>query len=183
MLDHVGPGVFGLTPFTTTLADPVKASPIDLFFDVNGPACNNLPTYVAGINYENPSDPVKGNLAQALGQSLWEFIASHPESEVMLGRVMSTYAANRPHFTEAYPLDRLLEPSQPDGVLLVDCGGSIGHDIGTFAKLHPERRGRLVLQDRPAVLENAKDLNPAIEKMEYDFFTPQPIQGAAAYYL
>ena len=41
----------------------------------------------------------------------------------------------------------------------------------------------MVFQDLPVVIDRVKDLPSGIEAMAYDFFTPQPIQGARAYYL
>ncbi len=68
----------------------------------------------------------------------------------------------------------------------MDIGGSLGHDLRSFKVRHPSKSGRLILQDLPHVIENAKqnpDLYPAIEKMPYDLFTPQPIKGARIYLL
>ena len=71
-------------------------------------------------------------------------------------------------------------------VRLVDVGGSTGHDILALKKTHPNLTGRLVLQDLPATTESV-DADvlavDGIEHMAYDFFTPQPIQGAKAYHL
>jgi len=70
-----------------------------------------------------------------------------------------------------------------DEVLLVDVGGSLGHDISEFRKKHPSAPGRLVLQDLPAVIAQGKDLDSKIEPKAHDFFTEQPIKGARAYYM
>ncbi|KAI0158284.1 S-adenosyl-L-methionine-dependent methyltransferase [Xylariaceae sp. FL1272] len=39
-----------------------------------------------------------------------------------------------------------------------------------------------VAGDLPSVLDQAKEPNPQIEKMPYDFFTAQPVKGARIYY-
>ncbi|CAG9949240.1 unnamed protein product [Clonostachys rosea f. rosea IK726] len=70
-----------------------------------------------------------------------------------------------------------------DPVLLVDIGGSVGHDLEEFTKYHGDAPGKLILQDLPAVITEIKDLNPRITPMEYDFHTEQPVKGARAYYL
>lgn len=64
-------------------------------------------------------------------------------------------------------------------VLLVDIGGSLGHDLSEFRRKWPQVPGRLILQDLPKVVEQARsmDLDPAIELMTHDFFTEQPIKG------
>jgi hypothetical protein len=39
-------------------------------------------------------------------------------------------------------------------------------------------KGKLILQDRPEVLDDIKkDLGAGIEKMGHDFFTPNPVKG------
>lgn len=183
MLEVVKPGVFGLTPFTSNLAEPQIASTVDLFFEVNGPVNTNLPAYVASINYQNPMDTVNGNFKHWCGLPVWEWVKTHAKAEAVINTVMSAYAANRPELAEVYPTDELLKHAHDDSVLLVDCGGGVGHDTSAFARTHPQKPGKLVLQDRPTVIESIISLDPSIQKMEYDFFTPQPVKGAAAYYL
>ncbi|KAL8716477.1 MAG: hypothetical protein Q9225_006204, partial [Loekoesia sp. 1 TL-2023] len=71
-----------------------------------------------------------------------------------------------------------------DAVLLVDIGGGGGHVLEDFVNNPARRTGRLVLQDLPGALGDADALKrQGIEAMAYDFFTPQPVIGAKAYYL
>lgn len=77
--------------------------------------------------------------------------------------------------------------SSSEEVLIVDVGGSSGHDLVGFRSNHPDIQGRLVLQDLPEAIAAAKTAGEIqthnIEAVEYDFFTPQPITGARVYYL
>jgi hypothetical protein len=43
-----------------------------------------------------------------------------------------------------------------------------------------EIKGRVILQDLPKVIEDISEPLPGVEKMGYDFFTPQPIKGKIA---
>lgn len=72
----------------------------------------------------------------------------------------------------------------PEKVLMVDVGGSTGHDILGFHKAHPTQPGRLVLQDLPKQIDqlSAEALKP-MEAMGHDFFTEKTVKGAKAYYL
>jgi hypothetical protein len=74
-----------------------------------------------------------------------------------------------------------------DDVLMVDVGGSSGHDLVSFRSGHPEIAGRLILQDRPEAIEAAKTAGELeaknIEAVEHDFFTPEKVVGARVYYL
>lgn len=82
-----------------------------------------------------------------------------------------------------YPVPTLTEGLNigDNDVLLVDIGGSIGHDLLEFRRKWPDVRGRLVLQDRPEIIEKAKTMNlgPRIEPTVHDFFTEQPVKGIA----
>lgn len=182
LLKVVKPGVFGLTPFTAALGDgPQIASTVALYFEVQGPALHTLPSYVEDLGFKNPTDQVNGSFAKWAKAPLWEWLKEHPDAEKVIGTVMQTYAGNRPTLSQVYPTDKLL--SGTSDVVLVDVGGSLGHDLLAFSKISDFKPQSLVLQDRAPVLENAGELIPAIKKMEYDFFTPQPVEGAAAYYL
>ena len=74
-------------------------------------------------------------------------------------------------------MDRLTENIGENDVLLVDVGGGRGHDLEALRARHPNLRGRLVLQDLPDTLKEVSEMENCFETCEYDFFTPQPIQG------
>lgn len=82
---------------------------------------------------------------------------------------------------DAYPTETLISGSA-DSALVVDVGGNIGQDLERFRAKHPEQASRLVLQDLPEVVAKAT-CDSAIQRQAYDFFTPQPVIGARAYYL
>jgi hypothetical protein len=64
-----------------------------------------------------------------------------------------------------------------DDVLMVDIGGGRGHDLESFISKFPQIKGRFVLEDLPAVIDDTRDLNQRIEQVKHDFFNPQPIKG------
>lgn len=71
-------------------------------------------------------------------------------------------------------------------MLLVDVGGNMGRDVKMFRNAFRDAAGRVVLQDLAPIIEaGPKDELTAlgIELMAYDPLTPQPVQGARAYYL
>lgn len=73
-----------------------------------------------------------------------------------------------------------------EDVILIDVGGSSGYDILNFHAAHPDMSGRLILQDLPATIHSldTKALaSKGVEAIPHDFFTPQPVQNAKAYYL
>lgn len=46
-----------------------------------------------------------------------------------------------------------------------------------FRAKHPNVPGRLVLQDLSNVIDGIQHLDHKIERMEYDFYTEQPVKG------
>lgn len=71
-----------------------------------------------------------------------------------------------------------------DAVLLVDVGGDSGIDTTRFHNAHPDIPGRLILQDLPGTIKQLdQDALKPVEAMPHDFFTPEPVKGAKAYYL
>jgi hypothetical protein len=78
-----------------------------------------------------------------------------------------------------YDVESLFSNVDREDVLLVDVGGSMGHDLSEFRRKWPGAPGRFVLQDLPDVVTQARtmQLSSDIEVMEHDFFTEQPIKG------
>ena len=94
-----------------------------------------------------------------------------------------------PEWFSFYPgIEHLLQES-PDASrpFLVDVGGNTGHSLNSFATKYPDLTGRLVLEDLPQVIEGigmqGVKLDPRIEPVKYDFFTPQPVKHAKVYYM
>lgn len=184
LLEVVKDGVFGLTPFTSALGQsPQILSTVNMYFDMQSPVFHALPEYIKSIKFQNPTDHANGAFTFWAGLPLWEWLKTHPDAEKTVGAVMQAHAANQPHLSEVYPAEKLVQNAPGGSVVFVDIGGSVGHHTLSFAKTHGSKPGTLVLQDRKVVLDNAGELDPAITKMEYDFFTPQPVEGAATYYM
>jgi len=61
--------------------------------------------------------------------------------------------------------------------LVVDIGWGKGHITQRIKELCPDIKGRIILQDRSDVIDDISKELPRIERMKYDFFTPQPIKG------
>jgi hypothetical protein len=112
----------------------------------------------------------------------FEWLATNPEYQVRFMNHMSAYHQGRPSWMDAgfYPVEeRLVKGLHEDAPLLVDVGGSTGHDLEEFGRKHPAAQGRqLVLQDLPDVIENARKIvSSDITAMEHDFFKEQPVKG------
>ncbi|KAL9600393.1 MAG: hypothetical protein Q9219_003243 [cf. Caloplaca sp. 3 TL-2023] len=99
---------------------------------------------------------------------------------------MAKQSVGRPNFLDYYPAaEQLIHGFKSGGdqqeVMLVDVGGATGEEALEFGRRYPEAPGRLIVQDRASVIEQLPDTE-GLEKLVYDFFTPQPVYGARAYY-
>ncbi|KAI9659390.1 MAG: hypothetical protein M1821_001648 [Bathelium mastoideum] len=125
------------------------------------------------------------------GKTLWEVHDEDSEQKADFDLYMSSrrQGALAPEWWETYPAAVEL-PTVPGGlktnteaVLLVDVAGGRGHDLEKFRQKHPDLPGRCILQDLPSTIQDLKDHQPkGCEMHSYDFFTPQPIKGARAYF-
>ena len=113
----------------------------------------------------------------------FEWLKSHPRDQSAFNTVMAMSRMKRgEEWFEFYPVeDRLCVAGNKP--LLVDIGGGLGHDLIALKSKFPNLQGQLVVQDLPIVIENVKDLPSGIEAMKHDFFAPQPVKDAKAYYL
>lgn len=120
----------------------------------------------------------------AVGQSQFEWLASHPEQQQMFNSYMTSRREGKPMWFDVYPVERLLGHGAPfeDTTFLVDVGGNRGHDLVKFRQEYDHLPGRLILQDLPDVVKGVSGCATPIEVMAYSFLDPQPIQGARAYY-
>lgn len=102
---------------------------------------------------------------------------------------MTALVSHKMDWTDVYDTNALVQGADLSGsgpALFVDIGGAHGLDSARLLQKHPELTGpaKIVVQDLPAVVStHAKEkLSPRIERMAYDFFQPQPLQGARAYF-
>lgn len=117
---------------------------------------------------------------QTGGKSFWEHLKQYPKRVEALNLGMGAQTATTMWSVDIVDFRALLasKKTNKDDVLVVDVGGGKGHCLQRINKSISDIEGRLVLQDRPEVISDTYDLDSSrIEKYEYNFFEPQPIQG------
>lgn len=104
----------------------------------------------------------------------WEWYARHKSD----GEAFDNYMSDRReyHWYDMFPVG-LLDLKDPSSVLLVDVGGGRGHDLQGFQRRYPHLKGRFILQDLSRVINSLDNSLEGIERMAYDFFESQPVQG------
>ncbi|KAF7596037.1 hypothetical protein BBP40_003817 [Aspergillus hancockii] len=156
------------------------------------PAIQKVPEYLELIGYKNPEDPLFAPLQYTnnIKQDGFAWLCENPAALTRFNAFMEGQRADRAHWADWFPIqEHILAGAHKgsDGTLLVDIGGGRGHDLLGFKQRLPEAPGKLILEDLPAVVDEARsalDLEGnGIEAVGYDFFAQeQPVQGARVYY-
>ena len=147
-----------------------------------------LPQYFRAQGYKLPVDPTAGPFQQAFNTGLptFEYWATLPGAMQNFNTYMTGNQSKRATWLDWYPIEeRLLKDhrANDDAVLMVDIAGGRGHYLLAFRDKFPDAKGRLVLQEVPEMIDDAEDLHPSIERMKYDMFELQPIEGNIAYHV
>ncbi|KAJ5093997.1 hypothetical protein N7456_009858 [Penicillium angulare] len=187
---ETGPNEYRRTGFSMSLMSERYSDAYPCITDCITGGVMALPAHLKKNNYRNPSNGTDCGfqLGYRTTDHCFEFLKNHPVVAKQFNNHMSAYHQGRPSWMDDgfFDVPRLVQvDTGDDGALLVDMGGSVGHDLSEFRRKHPNAAGRLILQDLPHVLEQARTMNlhQSIEIMEHDFFTEQPVKGARAYYM
>ncbi|KAH7076143.1 S-adenosyl-L-methionine-dependent methyltransferase, partial [Paraphoma chrysanthemicola] len=185
------PGIYTTTSLAPVFssASPATSAAIHLTHMYAGIAA--IPEYLAENGYKNPTDAHDApfNLAFDFKGKTYFDLMAQPGNERLADAFNKTMEMNKSQddakFINSYPAAERLKQDDPDRVLFVDIGGSLGHQVRKFAETYPSLAGKLVLEDLPEVIEQAIDVPSSITKIGHDFFTPQPasVKHAKAFYL
>lgn len=133
--------------------------------------------------YTNPNSLTKNPFTyahQTKGLNMFEFLAQDPVRFKTFNDAMQAQTSQNIQSYGIFPFEEVYGKANTtdDSVLLVDIGGGKGQATSAIKALCPNIKGKMILQDRPEVIEDITDPLPGIEKMGYDFFTPQPVKGS-----
>lgn len=180
MLNQPSAGVFKPNKFTLSFLEPSFGEWINHLYDATIPCFFKLPEYLAQTGYKNPADPKDGVFQytkNCKGKDCFHYFQDNPRQGASFDRVMSGVMANQAGWLDIYPPENVMAGARNDeSPLVVDVGGSIGHDLERFRAAHPETASRLFLMDRPEVVARSKLPEP-VNRVGYDFFTPQQTKG------
>ncbi|XXH03926.1 hypothetical protein Hte_010334 [Hypoxylon texense] len=150
---------------------------------------SSLPRFLRETGYVNPTEPTgcPWYAAHNTQDPVWEWISKRPER---LENMMSWMQGQRhglPIFLDAVDFSQYAQGATDSTPIFVDVGGNRGHQCINLKQRYPNLRGRIIVQDQPHVIEEAK-ANPLpgfddIEAHPQDIFTPQKIKGARVYYM
>jgi hypothetical protein len=134
-----------------------------------------------GWNESTSATDTAFNYAYNTKLHMFQYLQSHPPYGSMFNDLMGGYAYGRISWVDEgfYPVKtRLIEglETAADAVLLVDVGGSVGHDMERFREKFPDVPGRLVVEDLPEVIAQIERLHSKIERVTYNFHDEQPVK-------
>jgi hypothetical protein len=115
------------------------------------------------------------------GLTVFEFMAKDPYIRSRFNTAMQAATQGSAWAIPIYPFQAELKKleTNDETVLLVDVGGGRGQATMQIKALCPNIKGRMIIEDLPEVTADIKETLPdGIEVLPYDFFTPQPINGA-----
>ena len=102
---------------------------------------------------------------------------THPANQAAFHRFMEAQFASLPTWLDVFDFQAELGGNAGSAdVMLVDVGGGNGSQCAGLRRAWPDMPGRMILQDKPQVLERALQVQ-GMEKMGHDFLTEQPIKS------
>lgn len=173
--------------FSRAFLVPETLSMFSEIYDMAGKAAYALPEFLSKTKYKNPED--YNDSAFHLGAhtelGFWEYLEADEKKLQAFNNGMRSQATIK-DFDSSYPFEGELNaaPIIQGEVALVDVGGGRGHALERIKQRFPGLKGKLVLQDQAAVIEDAVrgGLSADIEAQAASFFEPNPVRHARAYF-
>lgn len=190
-VEETGPDTYLANDVTRCCATSGAKGAIDDIYQML-PVAGAVPEFLKDSGYANPTNKNKTawQLAYKTNQHFFEYVNA-PGREAKL-EALRNHMDFKTVGLRWFEVPKLMSAIfsdvrvQPDDVLVVDVGGSGGHDLLAYETAQPAGPGRLILQDLPTTIDSLDaDMfaQHRIEIMGHDFFTPQPVKAAKVYYL
>lgn len=191
LVEEVDVDMWATTRFADVMSSEVSKDALGYFVPYVNKVLLSSPEFLKEKKYQLSNDPLDTTVQHfhgLTGKSHFYEIMRQEGLMKNFESLMKVLWDQRIHWSAegsgCYPVrKRLLEgvSKETDSVFMVDVGGGHGQDFPRLFENVPESEipGRIVLQDLPEVINSipGNSLPPRVEKMSYDFFTPQPITG------
>ena len=128
-----------------------------------------------------PREAKETPFVTANNATMFEWLKENPQQRKFFDSFMGFRRIEILPWYHIFPINDELSTSlrsDPDAVLIVDVGGSHGHDILKFKERYPALPGKFILQDLPETIDSLIGESSGIEPMAYNFYHPQPVKGA-----
>ncbi|PGG95911.1 hypothetical protein AJ79_09821 [Helicocarpus griseus UAMH5409] len=147
-----------------------------------------LPEFFSRTKMEDPTvaRPLPWNISTGSDLSVYEWLAENPRERDAFNDFMFVQTTGLAGFVEKFPLDQYLDISDATNrIQFVDVGGGSGHISRAVLARYPSLYGKIAVEDREdANTVTRSDFSKdGIQNIVHDFFTPQPLKGAKAFYM
>ena len=146
------------------------------------PAAASIVKYFDCTGYRAPTEAKETPFFFANSATQFEWLKENPQQRMFFDNYMGFRRKEALRWFEVFPITDQFSAglrSDPHAVLIVDVGGSHGHDLLRFKEQFPSLPGRSILQDLPETINGLGSGLSGIEPMAYNFYNPQPVKGAS----
>lgn len=148
----------------------------------------SLPEFFTRTKLEDPAvaRPLPWNMATGSDLAVWEWLAENPREQNAFNDFMFVQTTGLAGFIEKFPLEKYIDISDTtERIQFVDVGGGSGHISRAVLSKYPSLYGKIAVEDREdANTVTRRDFSKeGIQNIPHDFFTPQPLKGAKAFYM
>ncbi|KAK8129181.1 S-adenosyl-L-methionine-dependent methyltransferase [Apiospora kogelbergensis] len=171
-----------LTPMSRLLLLPLFGDAVTHFVRSHD---NCLPGFTAlhrALKEPRDSTLTAFQLGQHTDEDFYTWMETHPTNQAAFHRFMKAQFASLPTWLDVLDFKTELGcDAEATDVMFVDVGGGNGSQCAGLRRAWPDMTGKMILQDKPQVLERALQVE-GVEKMGHDFVREQPVKNARAYY-
>ncbi|RDW75494.1 hypothetical protein BP6252_06636 [Coleophoma cylindrospora] len=189
IIEEPSPEVYAHTANSMIFLFPPLRAGFMMMFDEFGPPSIKMNEFFQKNGFKTPSSLTNNPFTYAHNAAgnlnMFEILSQDPQRLMRFEAAMQAQTSQNLLSFAIFPFQERfseLRPSEED-VLLVDIGGGKGHAIAAIRELCPDTPGKMILQDRPDVIAGLKNDIAGAEKFGYNFFEPQPVEGAFFYYI
>ncbi|GAB1198113.1 hypothetical protein APSETT444_007421 [Aspergillus pseudonomiae] len=173
------PGYYAHTPASLVICAPNMTDLLSHRLEDGFRAASRHAEALAKLQYRDPTaeDVLGFQLAFSTTKNYWDYVEEDdPECGQRFSKAMRAVTVNKlGDVPKLYPFDRLVD----NGGVIVDVGGGMGQVAQSILSHWPGLGLKCIVQDKFAC--KSRSTHPDLEMQSYDFFSPQPVKGAAAY--
>ncbi|POS70288.1 O-methyltransferase [Diaporthe helianthi] len=192
MITQPGDDAYVANNITRGMTTLCCSAGVEYFFESVLPAFVALPQFLRDYEYKNPTNPdqLPWHVGHKTDLNPFPWLLKHPRQMEVFMQAMATLRDGMPNWFDHVDFRQEIlhgHDTDPSVPLFVDVGGAMGQQSIFFKNSYPDLKGRIIVQDQAQVVSQI-EATPlpgfaGIEAMAHDFFKPQPIKGARAYYL
>ncbi|EME87124.1 uncharacterized protein MYCFIDRAFT_63149 [Pseudocercospora fijiensis CIRAD86] len=184
-IEEVDQDTFMASHITRTLSQPGIEGGIRLSFDCQRRTNSALPDLLVERKFQDITSSTDTAFNKAWGSKEPFFTWVRTQPKIFEHLRLALDVQFREDWLNAFPLESYLgdfaSRADPNKVLFVDVGGSLGIQCRGLKAKFPHLPGRVILED----LQETIDVAPALEGVELlaqDYLTEQKVKGAKFYY-